>query len=262
MDISLFRKWIVEFIGTFFLVYVIGCVSLQDHVLLGPLAIGASLMVMIFAGGHISGGHYNPAVTLGVWIRRACSGLEAAFYLVAQVLGAVVAALAAEFLLGHASSPVASTATAVQVMLAEALGTFALVYTVLNVATAPATAGNSFYGLAIGFTVFAQAVAVGKISGGAFNPAVAIGIAVLGLANGANLWIYWLSEFLGAGVAAFFFLVVNGKDSPSRQQPPTIERRSKLTKLSALCNACLAAHHVCCRLTIIPRPKIPVESHN
>jgi aquaporin Z len=79
----------------------------------------------------------------------------------------------------------------------------------LNVATAPATAGNSFYGLAIGFTVFAQAVAVGKVSGGAFNPTVAIGVAVLGLANGANLWIYWLSEFLGASVAAVFFLVAN-----------------------------------------------------
>jgi aquaporin Z len=209
MDISLFRKWIVEFIGTFFLVYVIGCVSLQDHVLLGPLAIGASLMVMIFAGGHISGGHYNPAVTLGVWIRGACSALEAGLYLFAQVIGAIVAALAAGFLLGHGSSPAASTVTAAQVMLAEALGTFALVYTVLNVAAAPATAGNSFYGLAIGFTVFAQAVAVGKVSGGAFNPAVAIGVAVLGLANGANLWIYWLSEFVGAGVAALFFLVVN-----------------------------------------------------
>ena len=94
-------------------------------------------------------------------------------------------------------------------MLAEGLGTFALVYTVLNVATAPATSGNSFYGLAIGFTVFAQAVAVGKISGGAFNPAVAIGVAVLGLANGANLWMYGLSEFLGAGVAAVFFLLLN-----------------------------------------------------
>jgi aquaporin Z len=95
------------------------------------------------------------------------------------------------------------------VILAEALGTFALVYTVLNVATASATSGNSFYGLAIGFTVFAQAVAVGKISGGAFNPAVAIGVAVLELANGANLWIYWLSEFLGAAIAAGLFLVVN-----------------------------------------------------
>src|SRR3979411_901199 len=114
MDISLFRKWIVEFIGTFFLVYVIGCVSLQDHVLLGPLAIGASLMVMIFAGGHISGGHYNPAVTLGVWIRGACSALEAGFYLVAQVLGAIVASLAAAFLFGHGASPAACTVTADQ----------------------------------------------------------------------------------------------------------------------------------------------------
>ncbi len=209
MNVSLFRKLIVEFIGTFFLVYVIGCVSLQEHVLLGPLASGASLMVMIFAGGHISGAHYNPAVTLGVWIRGACSTVEAGFYVVAQVIGAIVASLAAVFLLGHGSSPGASTVTVAQVMMAEALGTFALVYTVLNVATAPATSGNSFYGLAIGFTVFAQAVAVGKISGGAFNPAVAIAVAVLGLANGANLWIYWLSEFLGAGIAAVFFLVVN-----------------------------------------------------
>ena len=208
MNTSLVRKLIVECIGTFFLVYVIGCVSLQEHVLLGPLAIGASLMVMIFAGGHISGAHYNPAVTLGVWIRGACTTLEAGFYLVAQAIGAIVAALAAGFLLGH-GSPAASTATAAQVILAEALGTFALVYTVLNVATAPATSGNSFYGLAIGFTVFAQAVAVGKVSGGAFNPAVAIGVAVLGLANGANLWIYWLSEFLAAAVAAVVFLVVN-----------------------------------------------------
>src|SRR5258707_7905370 len=95
MDISLLRKWIVEFIGTFFLVYVIGCVSLQDHVLLGPLAIGASLMVMIFAGGHISGGHYNPAVTLGVLIRGACGTLEGGFFFVGQMIGAVVAALAA-----------------------------------------------------------------------------------------------------------------------------------------------------------------------
>ena len=76
MDGLLLRKCIVEFIETFFLVFVIGCVSSQAHVLLGPLAIGAALMVMIFAGGHISGGHYNPAVTLGVWIRGACTGVS------------------------------------------------------------------------------------------------------------------------------------------------------------------------------------------
>src|SRR6202022_2228617 len=153
--------------------------------------------------------HYNPAVTLGVWIRGACGTVEASLYLVAQVIGALVASIAVAFLLGHGSSPAPSTVTVAPVMLAEGLGTFALVYQVLNVPPAPATSGNSFYGLAIGFTVFAQAVAVGKVSGGAFNPAVAIGVAVLGLANGANLWIYWLSEFLGAAIAAVFFLVVN-----------------------------------------------------
>src|SRR5260221_11147600 len=217
MNVSLFRKLIVEFIGTFFLVYVIGCVSLQDHVFLGPLAIGASLMVMIFAGGHISGGHYNPAVTLGVWIRGACSALEAGFYLVAQVIGAIVAALAAGFLLGHGSSPAASTVTAAQVMLAEFLGTFALVYTGLNVATAPATAGNSFYGLAIGFTVFVQAVAVGSVSGGAFNPAVAVGASLLGALKTQNLAIYWLSELVAAAAAAgiYRFVVL-----PNRQTKP------------------------------------------
>jgi aquaporin Z len=217
MGTSLLRKWIVEFIGTFFLVYVVGCVSLQEHVLLGPLAIGASLMVMIFAGGHLSGGHYNPAVTLGVWIRGACSPVEAGFYLVAQVLGAIVASIVVAFLFGHGLSPAPSTVSPAQVMLAEALGTFALVYTVLNVATAPATSGNSFYGLAIGFTVFAQAVAVGNISGGAFNPAVAIGASLLGLANGSTLWMYWLSEFLAAAVAAGVFLMLNREkpDEPS-----------------------------------------------
>ena len=113
-------------------------------------------------------------------------------------------------------------------ILAEALGTFALVYTVLNVAPASATSGNSFYGLAIGFTVFAQAVAVGKVSGGAFNPAVAIGVAVLGLANGANLWIYWLSESVGAGVAALFFLVVN-QEKPHEPSVASDDRAQEQT---------------------------------
>jgi aquaporin Z len=204
MDGLLLRKCIVEFIGTFFLVFVIGCVSSQAHVLLGPLAIGAALMVMIFAGGHISGGHYNPAVTLGAWIRGACTGSEAGSYVVVQVIGAVVASLAVRALFGHASAA-AITAPPVQIMLAEFLGTFALVYTVLNVATAPATAGNSFYGLAIGFTVFVQAVAVGAISGGAFNPAVVVGVFLMGGLTAGSLWMYWLSQLIAAAVAAGVF---------------------------------------------------------
>ncbi len=143
MDGLLLRKCIVELIGTFFLMFVIGCVSSQAHVSLGPLAIGATLMVMIFAGGHVSGAHYNPAVTLGVWIRGMCNGVEAAFYVVAQVIGAVAATIVVPMLFGHTVTA-GATGSTVQIILAEFLGTFALVYTVLNVATAPATAGNSF----------------------------------------------------------------------------------------------------------------------
>ena len=214
MDGLLTRKCIVEFIGTFFLVFVIGCVSSQPHVLLGPLAIGAALMVMIFAGGHISGGHYNPAVTLGAWIRGACTGVQAGSYVVVQVIGAAVASLAVPVLFGHAT-PAAITASPVQIMLAEFLGTFALVYTVLNVATAPATAGNSFYGLAIGFTVFVQAVAVGAISGGAFNPAVVVGVFLMGGLTAGSLWMYWLSQLIAAAVAAAVFRLLH-PEHPAR----------------------------------------------
>ena len=216
MDGLLTRKCIVEFIGTFFLVFVIGCVSSQPHVLLGPLAIGAALMVMIFAGGHISGGHYNPAVTLGAWIRGACTGVEAGSYVVVQVIGAAVASLAVPVLFGHAGVT-AITASPVQIMLAEFLGTFALVYTVLNVATAPATAGNSFYGLAIGFTVFVQAVAVGAISGGAFNPAVVVGVFLMGGLTAGSLWMYWLSQLIAAAVAAGVFRLLH-PEHPARNR--------------------------------------------
>jgi aquaporin Z len=222
MDGLLLRKCIVEFIGTFFLVFVIGCVSSQSHVLLAPLAIGAALMVMIFAGGHISGGHYNPAVTLGAWIRGACTGVEAGSYVVVQVIGAVVASVAVPVLFGHASAA-AITASPVQIMLAEFLGTFALVYTVLNVATAPATSGNSFYGLAIGFTVFVQAVAVGAISGGAFNPAVVVGAFMMGGLTAGSLWMYWLSQLIAAAVAAGVFRLLH----PERALPNLEQARNR-----------------------------------
>jgi aquaporin Z len=225
MDRLLLRKCVVEFIGTFFLIFVIGCVSSQAHVFLGPLAIGAALMVMIFAGGHISGAHYNPAVTIGVWIRGACNGLQTGCYIVAQILAAFVASIAVPMLFGHTITPSAMGSTG-QVILAEFLGTFALVYTVLNVATAPATAGNSFYGLAIGFTVFVQAVAVGSVSGGAFNPAVAIAASFLGVLKGQHLVIYWLSELIAAAAAAgiFRFIVLPDRvTKPEESQSRAVE---------------------------------------
>src|ERR1700739_856999 len=189
MNASLLRKLIVEFIGTFFLVYVIGCVSLQDHVLLGPLAIGASLMVMIFAGGHISGGHYNPAVPLGVWMRGRTETKDVLPYMIFQTAGAAIAAVVVKYL--DPTAVVHPHVLAVfPELLAEFLFTFALVFVVINTATAKGTSGNSFYGAAIGMTVMTGAFAVGNISGAAFNPAVALGITTMGLAAWSSIWIY------------------------------------------------------------------------
>ena len=168
------NKYIAEFIGTFFLVLTIGCTVIGAGTgVIAPLAIGAALMVMVYAGGHISGGHYNPAVTLGVLIRGKVKASDVVPYWVAQFAGAAVAALIVSkcFRAGVAVTPIAPHVG--PALLAEFLFTFALVYVVLNAATAEGTSGNSFYGLAIGMTVMTGAFAVGDISGGAFNPAVA-----------------------------------------------------------------------------------------
>src|SRR5260370_13332735 len=189
------NKYFAEFIGTFFLVVTIGCTVIGHGA--GPLAalaIGSALMVMIFAGGHISGGHFNPAVTLGVWLRGKCETKDVVPYMIFQIMGAVLAAVVVKFFKGGAAVAPLQPAT-VPALLAEFLFTFALVYVVLNVATAKGTSGNSFYGLAIGFTVLVGAFSVGNISGGAFNPPVPTGISLLGLSSCQNTWIYLIPKF-------------------------------------------------------------------
>ena len=203
------NKYIVEFIGTFFLVLTIGCaVVIGGAGVIAPLAIGSALMVMIYAGGHISGGHYNPAVTLGVYLRGALPAKDIVPYWISQVLGSVGGALALNYLKGAAQAKpmVLNVGPA---LLAEFLFTFALVYVVLNVATVKATSGNSYYGLAIGFTVMTGAFAVGSVSSAAFNPAVAIGISTMGLSAWSNIWIYLLANFAGGIIAATVFKFLN-----------------------------------------------------
>jgi len=207
------KKYIAEFIGTFFLVLTIGCTVIGSGAgAFAPLAIGSALMVMIFAGGHISGGHFNPAVTLGVWLRGRCAAKDVAPYMISQIVGAVLAAFAVKFLKGGAVVTTLQVAT-LPALLAEFLFTFALVYVVLNTATAKGTSGNSFYGLAIGFTVLVGAFSVGNISGGAFNPAVAVGISCMGLSSWPNLWIYLVANFVGGAAAAGAFKAVNPLDN-------------------------------------------------
>lgn len=206
------RKYVCELIGTFFLMLTVGCcVIAAPPGIIAPLAIGSALMIMVFAGGHLSGGHYNPAVTLGVWMRGRCEIRDVLPYWLAQGVGAILASVTAQALKGN--SPVTRMAlSSGPAFLAEFLFTFALVYVVLNTATAKATSGNSFYGLAIGITVMVGAFAVGSISGGAFNPAVAVGLGWIGLFPWASLALYWIAEFLGGACAAWVFLSLNPDD--------------------------------------------------
>lgn len=207
MDYSLDRKLAVEFVGTFFLVFTVGMATNKLGAgALAPLAIGASLMVMVFAGGHVSGGHFNPAVSTAAAIRGKLPWSNYGGYVVTQLVAGALAGLLARGVGGEeAYSAVASSG---KILIVEFLFTFALAWVVLNVATAKDTEGNSFYGLAIGFTVVTGAFAVGGLSGGAFNPAVALGATVLHAFKWANIWIYLLAELVGGGAAACTFLYI------------------------------------------------------
>jgi aquaporin Z len=205
-------KYVVEFVGTFFFVLTIGMTVIEPGAgSLAPLAIGSALMVMVFAGGHVSGAHYNPAVTLAVWLRGKCPSSDVPIYMAVQVVGGLIAASVVGVLKGSAAmaSVTARSPQVAQALLGEFLFTFALAWVVLNAATAKGTSGNSFYGLAIGFTVMTGAFAVSSVSGGVFNPAVAVGGAAMGLVAVANLWIYLIANFAGAAVAAVTFKAVN-----------------------------------------------------
>jgi aquaporin Z len=207
------KKYLVEFIGTFFLVLTVGMtvIGCEPNNFLPPLAIGSALMIMVYAGGHVSGGHYNPAVTLAVWLRGRCPSGDVPGYWISQIIGAFAAASLALYLKGNPAITPAEIKI-VPAFIAELVGTFALCYVVLNVATAKATAGNSNYGLAIGFTVMVMAFALGGISGGAFNPAVATGITFMHIEKSANLWIYLFGDLAGGTLAALVFKFVNPDD--------------------------------------------------
>jgi aquaporin Z len=203
------KNYLTEAIGTFFLVITVGlCVN--GGVAMAPLAIGASLMVMVYAGGPVSGGHYNPAVSFAAWIRGALPTKELLPYWGAQFVGALLAGFLTYKFTGFALhvAPGANV-TWMKALTGEVIFTFALAYVVLNVATSKATAGNSYFGLAIGLTVMVGAFAVGGISGGAFNPAVGLGPAIMEVVLGKSptpmAWVYAVGPLAGAAAAAFAY---------------------------------------------------------
>jgi aquaporin Z len=229
MTLELQRKLAVEFIGMFIFMFTVGMATNKAGAgALAPLAIGSALMVMVFAGGHISGGHFNPAVSTAVFLRKRMAANELGAYLAAQLAAAVIAGLLVRYVGGEQAHQV--VASSGKMLVAEFIFTFALAWVVLHVATSRGTQGNSFYGLAIGFTVVAGAFAVGGISGGAFNPAIALGAMVTGLFEWSNIWIYLIADFLGAAAAAyaFFFVLPAEKasgdiEAASTQTPPELQ---------------------------------------
>jgi aquaporin Z len=209
-------KYAVEAIGTFFLVFTVGA-AVGSRSSLAPLAIGAVLMVMIYAGGHLSGGHYNPAVTLAVLVRRRIGLRDAVAYWLVQFGAGVLGAVVVRTVIDPAQLAATATLTLngrtlVAAFVVELLFSFALCYVVLNVATSTSHPDNSFYGLAIGFTVVAGAVAVGAISGGAFNPAVTLGAAVMGMFAWPTPWVYLVAQVIAGATAGVVFLILNPDD--------------------------------------------------
>ncbi len=198
------RNYIVEFIGTFFLVLCIGLTG-------DPLAIGAMLMVMVYMGGHISGAHYNPAVSIAMLIRGILDLEDTIKYILSQLFGASIASLCVFWWSGSFMQVApAETASMIQILAVEVIFTFALVLVILNVATNPKTEGNSYYGLAIGFTITAAAYSGGAISGGAYNPAVGIGPALIEFLIGdkvvfTNILYYIVGPILGGFLAVSLY---------------------------------------------------------
>ncbi|MCA0379037.1 MAG: aquaporin [Actinobacteria bacterium] len=203
------RNVVAELLATLLFVFaIIGAINNAGD--FTPLAIGFALMVLVYATGHISGAHLNPAVSLGVWLRGGIGAGDFVAYVIAQLVGGALGAL-----IGMAVFPAPEAATQIETLpafLVEMIFTFILVYVVLNVATSKDNDGNSFYGLAIGSTVFVGAATVGSISGGGFNPAVAFGLAINGQFEWANMWLYVVAPLVGAALAAIAFRVLNADD--------------------------------------------------
>lgn len=199
-------KYLTEFLGTGFLVLII-TLAVTQNVTLAPVAIGVGLMALVYMGGHLSGAHYNPAVTLALTLKGAAPARQAVPYIVAQCAGALAGAGLAQWLApGKCAPGPVGGHTLAQVFVGEVAFTFLLALTVIQVATHKTTKGNSYFGLAIGAVVLVGAFVIGPVTSAVMNPAVAIGTLVVDrLAGGTGigvLWVYVVSTLLGGILAA------------------------------------------------------------
>ncbi len=205
MTHSIQQKLTTEFIGTFFLSLTICTAAVYGSAgEYAPFGIAATLMVMIYAGGHISGAHYNPAVTVSIYLRGACEKEEVLPYIASQVIAAVSAAIVVENLL-RPNEVVTGFELGTDAIVAELLFTFALAYVILNVATTESTSGNGYFGAAIALVVLAGAITVGSISLASFNPAVTSALIVSGKLTLADSWMHFVPQFVGAVLATYVY---------------------------------------------------------
>lgn len=223
-----------EAIGTFFLTLVIQVDMAADNKLsdYGPITIGFTLMVMVFAMGHLSGAHYNPAVTIAVAIRNKCDNVtKTLLYILVQIVAAIFGSLVGYYITREFVYPsVGADYDDGKAFLVEALFTFALAHVMLNVATTKSLEDNSFYGLAIGGTLLAAAYCCKRISGSCFNPAVAIGLDFIYVSGGGNIsdiWIYLFAPSIGGVLAGLFFLAQNQREYQPVQHK-TLEQKTLL----------------------------------
>ncbi len=200
------KKYLTEVIGAFFLVLTVILTGYTAQGILAPFAIASVLMIMVYAGGHISGGHYNPAVSLAACIRGALSFKQLIQYIISQCLGGALAVLTFYLIIGKTNGFYPADFNLKSLIISEVLFTFALCYVVLQTATTKNTAGNSYYGFAIGFTVLTGAVAVGgTFCAGAFNPAVALSLGMLNALSWAIVGYTVLANLAGGILAALLF---------------------------------------------------------
>ena len=201
------RSYTVEFIGTFFLVFTVGCVLLLggDGVI-NAIAIGFALMIMVYAGGFVSGGHYNPAVSLAAVIRKSLPASELIPYIISQLLGATAAVMIVNHFSGHVANFEGCAFNMWPMVSGEFLFTFALCYVVLMTATSRETRGNSYFGLAIGATVTVGIFAVGSVlCYGAFNPAVAMALGMMNIACWQSVFVTIVTNLAAGAIAAFLY---------------------------------------------------------
>ena len=204
------KKYLTELVGTLFLVLIIGLTQ-------NPLAIGFGLVVLVYMGAHLSGAHYNPAVSLAMLLNKEIDTVEFLKYFLAQILGATIGAYLVFTLSSGMVVQPNLDESVYAILLAEVLFTYLLVLVILNVACHPNLKGNSFYGIAIGLTVMAGAYSVGGLSGGVFNPAVSIGPSIIDYITGYGvsqhfLWYYLTAPIAGSILAVIHFNFIVKKD--------------------------------------------------